>query len=959
MSVLSYLRVERSNPALIITILMSTVCFNRGGVTIIKNGFILTATTDASLGCKYCTISFAIPLKPFASAGPMTRKDLQGVMEKMIVKGFNLFEFFGSAGLKLRKDLHRMSKIFYKEFYGSYFRLLTAEDFRRNISRRTDEERAKEYTESMRLLIPQPEEMIWGERRAGSKAAMVGEIVGWTPRINTGKDTVCMQRYITRVSKDGLDQPSFMRVRQYLPAEAPLLDYLVEEYEKVDGWKYPRLEDLKFYQANRGLNLDMLKQVEVRELVCGVSSREEILEVGEWIRERYASDQEKFGTGVVSFDVEDVKTTFYDTLRMAGKIQIPGGEAVLRKKVETEAVYGYLKDDWRQVPAKIMFGNGVSWTCLISLGLEVDERYQYIVKKMVIQPEILDLIRDLPVVTGLAIRRDVQGVEEFYSLISGEEVIMERGFVDLTSLAILAGYKLQARNMTAMGVQVMGTLLNKTVSTADDCWGFRWADIPKCLQCYALGDIKFGFITYSVLAGVLLRDVFPDPDVVCRYLKCDQSTAVDWFLEFVLNSLETVEFHQAVEELAETREEMISSLRRRDSRGKLCDSPPSFIRLWLELLGSWPSITFGGCRYLLQCRQWFLVQVRVLARAKVRWTDGRVLELPEEGNLEYSRFGLSMEDIGEQSWSQPVIGARGMVRPPGIRIKLLEFDVSSTKPCEIGRKCTMLGRNQRWSLLEWARLNPGLLRTFFVRMVRDTGFQVHYANLYDGMRLMYKRILDMEAPRVRRVEESLTKSVLKSLSVEKAGLERSEAETRIRRLRVEKLDRLSQDWTYEERTRWSEELPLIPSSKQRESRKRSRSRSKIRLDRSKKRQVQSKEDASLERGVLGEETPIKVSVQPDPGLPGVGNGVDTLHSVPDQGNEREREESGVDSNRVKDLLARLKCRRSVVKPARDRSGSRRILSYDEIIEGPPRVENAYEDLDSVFEIPSDVEDFEV
>ena len=115
----------------------------------------------------------------------------------------------------------------------------------------------------MRMLIPQPVEMMWGERRIGSKAAMVGEIVGWTPRINTGRDTVCMQRYITRVSKDGIDQPSFMKVDQYLPAEAPLLDYLVEDSKKIDGWKYPRLEDLEFYHANRGLNLEILKQVEV------------------------------------------------------------------------------------------------------------------------------------------------------------------------------------------------------------------------------------------------------------------------------------------------------------------------------------------------------------------------------------------------------------------------------------------------------------------------------------------------------------------------------------------------------------------------------------------------------------------------------------------------------------------------------------------------------------------------
>jgi len=64
--------------------------------------------------------------------------------------------------------------------------------------------------------------------------------------------------YLTRVPKEGLDQPSFMRVDQYLPAEAPLLDYLIEDSMKIDGWKYPRLEDLESYQANRGLNLEML-----------------------------------------------------------------------------------------------------------------------------------------------------------------------------------------------------------------------------------------------------------------------------------------------------------------------------------------------------------------------------------------------------------------------------------------------------------------------------------------------------------------------------------------------------------------------------------------------------------------------------------------------------------------------------------------------------------------------------
>ena len=168
------------------------------------------------------------------------------------------------------------------------------------------------------------------------------------------------------------------------------------------------------------------------------------------------------------------------------------------------------------------------------------KRAEYMLERMEIQNGILELLLDLPVSSGLAIRRDVGGVEEFYFLISGSDLRLERGFIDFTSLAILAGYKFH-KNMTAMGVQVIGTLLNKTVSTGDNLWGVRWDMIPTSFQCYALGDNRFGFITYNVLARLLLRDLFPDPNVLCRYLNCTQIVAVNWFLEFVMLSLEGLE----------------------------------------------------------------------------------------------------------------------------------------------------------------------------------------------------------------------------------------------------------------------------------------------------------------------------------------------------------------------------------------------------------------------------------
>ena len=38
--------------------------------------------------------------------------------------------------------------------------------------------------------------------------------------------------------------------------------------------------------------------------------------------------------------------------------------------------------------------------------------------------------------------------------------------------------------MTAMSVQVHGTLLNKSASTGDDYWGLRWEEILEALRCY-------------------------------------------------------------------------------------------------------------------------------------------------------------------------------------------------------------------------------------------------------------------------------------------------------------------------------------------------------------------------------------------------------------------------------------------------------------------------------------------
>ena len=154
------------------------------------------------------------------------------------------------------------------------------------------------------------------------------------------------------------------------------------------------------------------------------------------------------------------------------------------------------------------------------------------------------------------------------------------GFIDLSALALVAGYQMNARGMTLMWVQVLWALLNK----CDNKWGYRWSDIPQALQVYGLGNLKFGHLTFIVLTGILVRDLFPDPDIVCQFLNGNQWQGVTWFYEWILKSL-GVKVQEQDARKALTRSQMIPSLRYQDERSKLSKIPPPWIVLWSRMIG--------------------------------------------------------------------------------------------------------------------------------------------------------------------------------------------------------------------------------------------------------------------------------------------------------------------------------------------------------------------------------------
>ena len=135
-------------------------------------------------------------------------------------------------------------------------------------------------------------------------------MIGYKPRINTKDDKKNMRLYLKKSFKDKLVIPRTGLDEEFMPMGAPLLDCLTVDTEGPAGWKYPKLEELRSYQVNRGLTFSVLKEVEVREIICGISTKEEIEKFHEWITEKHIKNQDSLDSGVISMDVEDVKASY-------------------------------------------------------------------------------------------------------------------------------------------------------------------------------------------------------------------------------------------------------------------------------------------------------------------------------------------------------------------------------------------------------------------------------------------------------------------------------------------------------------------------------------------------------------------------------------------------------------------------------------------------------------------------
>ena len=144
-----------------------------------------------------------------------------------------------------------------------------------------------------------------------------------------------------------------------------------------------------------------------------------------------------------------------------------------------------------------------------------------------------------------------------------------------------------------------------------------------------------------------------------------------------------------------------------------------------------------------------------------------------------------MESLRDSIWVKSSHITRGLRHPASIQPGMLKFNPRIVQTTTLAKFCSMMGRSQRFAILEWGLVNPEKIDEFLHRMKVDQKFRTYYYGLYNSLQLLYRRVYDESLVTVIQAEKhwssKLDHHVLKK---EQGALEWWEEEITARRSRV-------------------------------------------------------------------------------------------------------------------------------------------------------------------------------
>ena len=563
------------------------------------------------------------------------------------------------------------------------------------------------------------------------------------------RDEINMHEFLEKCSQRRAHFPSVKPRNEQCVKGVPILDMASAQSMYEEGWLLPEGVVWSEWCCKRGLDYQMLDDIEIREIVIGQTLPDEIKEVGRWAYSQYRHNESDLPHGMLPFLVKEMRISSHDVLRFTS----PNHKTVdikLQTKLSEDSDGADLPDKtslrnfWLNIPALIVFGDGISWAVSVSFDVR-EEGGTVILRKSPIPEELVEIFENLPTVVGFEVKDDIMLVEAMYRKMGAREFRLP-GFIEMESLLVLGGVAMQPLSIVNVAHVFLGVCLNRISNKGDGKWFMPLIWLPRSLRVLILGDIKVIYLVSRLINISMREEVIPEVEIVCRLMGADQTRVLQWWSRFLLRAVSWVFVLDSAVEGARSRDDLLNALRGMDEEGNLLPSPPFRILLVKAMLKGGMSITVGGARYLHVERERFLVTYQIIASNPVVGFEDLTRTELSEPLLMYARFNQA--DV----WTLPPM--RGLDNPqekrklvfhPDLRSAEVHLAVETLDLDVLMKTFSVARRSLKDGLLEWARLNPSQIDTFMKAYIRDGRLRKKLNPIYEQVRMIYFR-LKMEQP---------------------------------------------------------------------------------------------------------------------------------------------------------------------------------------------------------------------
>ena len=582
---------------------------------------------------------------------------------------------------------------------------------------------------------------------------------------DTDKELKLLVNFISNSSSGEAIFPVIMGRKHTIPGAIPLLDILRAHISKIDSWKFPTLAVANSWAQNRGMAPDAFTSVDIREVVIGLTPNSEVEEIRVWAEDRFTDSENLSPVGVLPCITKFLPVTLHDIMRL-GRMSLMGKTIPLQLDDDPPSLAeqdnfsdpqgNLIPNRWIKAPVKLIIGDGHSWALIISLDIsKLNGRFRATMAPF--QSALLELLHQLPPLTGPDIKLAVTQFENVFSQISGFRIRLPT-FIELPALATLAGWAMGATSFDMISMLTIGTPIFSLIPATSRRWAPRLTELPGSLRILLLTELKVTFLAYNTLLLALRLEVLPEPEIWCFLTDSQQKSVLTWWADWISLVLRGVTVHHPAATAATTRAQLTDSLRAVDPDGQILPRPPYRVRLMQMMISNSISVTRGGCRFLHIERERAIHNFAVARSQPVAGRSHMFSSPVDDAKIMYARY--DQYDITSLDGKIPVPGDShhlSLAHHPRLPFRKVELDLSRISVDFILDVFRKLKRSLTEGIIEWARQNPDKIDELFTVLAGSDILAKKLRAVYDPIRLTGLRVLNIHPIEVPFCEANLTK----------------------------------------------------------------------------------------------------------------------------------------------------------------------------------------------------------